>query len=54
MFDTISKVATTGISQKTSESNPRIPESLELFPGLVVLKGISISSNTFKMDVARV
>ena len=35
MFDTISKVATTGISQKTFESNPRIPESLELFPGLL-------------------
>ena len=34
IFDIVSKVATTAISQKIFEPDSRIPESRELFPGL--------------------
>ena len=35
IFDAFSKVATTAFSQKIFEPNPRIPESIDLFPGLL-------------------
>ena len=37
----ISELAITALSQKISELNPRIPESLELFPGLLYILTVS-------------
>ena len=34
IFDAVSKGVSTALPQKIFESNPRIPESQELFPGL--------------------
>ena len=38
IFDDVSKVVITALSQKILKSNLGIPESQELFPGLVILK----------------